>query len=176
VRIVAATNQNLEQMVSERRFRMDLYYRPNVFPITIPPLRERPEDIPLPVAHFVRTFAGRQGKVIEHIPGDVMIAIESYNWPGNIRELQNVIERSVVLTRCTELRAPVPELTNRAGYAGRCGEGAYHSDPSRNQLGGRRAEWSGRQTRPKQDNTHGQNAKARNFASSSGTEYRAIGY
>ena len=79
MRIVAATNQNLEQMVSERRFRMDLYYRPNVFPITIPPLRERPEDIPLPVAHFVRTFAERQGKEIEHIPGDVMIAIESYN-------------------------------------------------------------------------------------------------
>jgi formate hydrogenlyase transcriptional activator len=113
VRIVAATNQNLEQMVSERRFRMDLYYRVNVFPITIPPLRERAEDIPLFVAHFVRTFAERQGKSIEHIPGDVMTAIESYNWPGNIRELQNFIERSVVLTRGTELRAPVAELTSQ---------------------------------------------------------------
>jgi formate hydrogenlyase transcriptional activator len=110
VRIVAATNQNLEQMVSERRFRMDLYYRLNVFPITIPPLRERQEDIPLLVAHFVRTFAERQGKTIEHIPGDVMTAIENYHWPGNIRELQNFIERSVVLTRGTELRAPVAEL------------------------------------------------------------------
>ena len=110
VRIVAATNQNLEQMVSERRFRMDLYYRLNVFPITIPPLRERQEDIPLLVAHFVRTFAERQGKAIEHIPGDVMTAIENYHWPGNIRELQNFIERSVVLTRGTELRAPVAEL------------------------------------------------------------------
>jgi formate hydrogenlyase transcriptional activator len=113
VRIVAATNQNLEQMVSERRFRMDLYYRLNVFPITIPPLRERREDIPLLVAHFVRTFAERQGKAIEHIPRDVMIAMESYNWPGNIRELQNFIERSVILTRGTELRAPVAELTSQ---------------------------------------------------------------
>jgi formate hydrogenlyase transcriptional activator len=113
VRIVAATNQNLEQMVIERRFRMDLYYRLNVFPITIPPLRERREDIPLLVAHFVRTFAERQGKAIEHIPRDVMIAMESYNWPGNIRELQNFIERSVILTRGTELRAPVAELTSQ---------------------------------------------------------------
>ena len=113
VRIVAATNQNLEQMVIERRFRMDLYYRLNVFPITIPPLRERREDIPLLVAHFVRTFAERQGKAIEHIPRDVMIAMESYNWPGNIRGLQNFIERSVILTRGTELRAPVAELTSQ---------------------------------------------------------------
>ena len=113
VRIVAATNQNLEQMVTERRFRMDLYYRLNVFPIILPPLRERAEDIPLLVAHFVRTFAERQGKSIEHIPGEVMTAIKSYNWPGNIRQLQNFIERSVVLTRGTELRAPIAELTNR---------------------------------------------------------------
>ena len=113
VRIVAATNQNLEQMVTERRFRMDLYYRLNVFPVILPPLRERAEDIPLLVAHFVRTFAERQGKSIEQIPDDVMTAIESYNWPGNIRQLQNFIERSVVLTRGTELRAPIAELTNR---------------------------------------------------------------
>jgi len=113
VRIVAATNQNLEQMVSERKFRMDLYYRLNVFPITIPPLRERPEDIPLLVVHFVRAFAERQGKSIEVIPDHVMTAIEKCNWPGNIRELQNFIERSVVLTRGTELRAPIAELTNQ---------------------------------------------------------------
>jgi formate hydrogenlyase transcriptional activator len=92
---------------------MDLYYRLNVFPITIPPLRERPEDIPLLVAHFVRDFAQRQGKSIEVIPDHVMTAIETYNWPGNIRELQNFIERSVVLTRGTELRAPIAELTNQ---------------------------------------------------------------
>jgi formate hydrogenlyase transcriptional activator len=112
VRIIAATNQNLEQMVSERRFRMDLYYRLNVFPIIIPPLRERPEDIPLLVTHFVRAFAQRQGKSIEFIPDDVMAAIENYDWPGNIRELQNFIERSVVLTRGAELCAPIAELTH----------------------------------------------------------------
>jgi len=114
VRIVAATNQNLEQMVSERRFRMDLYYRLNVFPIAIPPLRERAEDIPLLVAHFLRTFTQRQSKSIEQVPDDVMAAIERYNWPGNIRELQNFIERSVILTRGSrELRAPIAELTNQ---------------------------------------------------------------
>jgi formate hydrogenlyase transcriptional activator len=110
VRIVAATNQNLQQLVSERRFRGDLYYRLNVFPITLPPLRERAGDIPLLVAHFLRRFARCQGKSIEHVPHDVMTAIERYNWPGNVRELQNFIERSVILTRGTELRAPVAEL------------------------------------------------------------------
>jgi formate hydrogenlyase transcriptional activator len=113
VRIVAATNQNLEQMVSERRFRMDLYYRLNVFPITLPPLRERAEDIPLLAAHFLRTFSQRQGKSIEHVPDDVMTAIQRYNWPGNIRELQNFIERSVILSRGAELRAPVAELASQ---------------------------------------------------------------
>jgi len=114
VRIVAATNQNLEQMVMERQFRADLYYRLNVFPITLPPLRERADDIPLLVDHFVRTFAGRQRKAIEHVPDDVMAAITRYDWPGNIRELQNFIERSVLLTKDTELRAPVTELTQGA--------------------------------------------------------------
>ena len=110
VRIVAATNQNLEQMVSERRFRMDLYYRLNVFPITLPPLREREGDIPLFVDHFVRTFALRHGKSIDHVPDDVMTALIRYNWSGNIRELQNFIERSVILTKGTELRAPIADL------------------------------------------------------------------
>jgi formate hydrogenlyase transcriptional activator len=112
VRIVAATNQNLEQMVTEGRFRMDLYYRLNVFPITLPPLRERAGDIPLLVDRFLRTFAGRQGKSIEHVPNDVMTALVRYDWPGN-RELQNFIERSVILTRGAELRAPIAELTNQ---------------------------------------------------------------
>jgi len=114
VRIVAATNQNLEQMVMERQFRADLYYRLNVFPITLPPLRERADDIPLLVDHFVRTFAGRQRKSIEHVPDDVMAAITRCDWPGNIRELQNFIERSVLLTKGTELRAPVTQLTQGA--------------------------------------------------------------
>src|ERR1700722_1453121 len=111
VRIVAATNQNLAQMVAERRFRMDLYYRLNVFPITLPPLRERAGDIRLFLAHFLRTFAQRQGKSIEYVSDQVMTAIERYSWPGNIRELQNFIERSVLLTRGAELRAPIAELT-----------------------------------------------------------------
>jgi transcriptional regulator with GAF, ATPase, and Fis domain len=107
---VAATNQNLEQMVSERRFRMDLYYRLNVFPITLPPLRARIGDIPLLVDHFVRSYAGRQGKSIEFVSDEVMAAITTYSWPGNIRELQNFIERSVTLTRGPALQAPIEVL------------------------------------------------------------------
>jgi formate hydrogenlyase transcriptional activator len=112
VRIVAATNQDLWRMVKEHKFRADLYYRLNVFPITVPPLRERPGDIPLLVDHFVQSAARRQGKSIEHVPDDVMAAIERYGWAGNIRELQNFIERSVILTRGPSLRAPVEELMN----------------------------------------------------------------
>jgi formate hydrogenlyase transcriptional activator len=112
VRIIAATNQNLEQMVAERRFRMDLYYRLNVFPILLPPLRERASDIPLLIDHFLRTMGGRYGKSIDRVSDDVMAAIMSHDWPGNIRELQNFIERSVILTNGRELRAPIAELTN----------------------------------------------------------------
>ena len=118
VRIVAATNQNLEQMVSERRFRMDLYYRLKVFPITLPPLRQRPGDIPLFVDHFLRTFAGQQGKSIEYVADDVMAALVRYAWPGNIRELRNFIERSVILTKGAELRAPIEELSKDEVFAG----------------------------------------------------------
>jgi formate hydrogenlyase transcriptional activator len=110
VRIVAATNQNLEQMLSERRFRMDLYYRLKVFPLTLPPLRERIGDIPLLVDHFVRSYARRQGKSIEFVSDEVMAAIETYSWPGNIRELQNFIERSVILTKGPALQAPTEGL------------------------------------------------------------------
>jgi formate hydrogenlyase transcriptional activator len=118
VRIVAATNQNLKQMVAEGRFRMDLYYRLNVFPITIPPLRERPGDIPPFVNHFLRLFASRQGKSIEFVSDDVMAALVRYHWPGNIRELQNFIERSVILTKGSQLQAPVTELTNKGKVSG----------------------------------------------------------
>ena len=113
VRIVAATNRDIEQMVAERQFRMDLYYRLNVFPIMIPPLRERADDIPLFVRHFLRQFARRHGKSIEYVADDVMAILVRYHWPGNIRELQNLIERSVVLTRGAELRAPIADLTNQ---------------------------------------------------------------
>jgi len=113
VRIIAATNQNLEQMVAERRFRMDLYYRLNVFPILLPPLRERATDIPLLIDHFLRTIGSRYGKSIDHVSDDVMSAIMSHDWPGNIRELQNFIERSVILTNGRQLRAPIEVLINR---------------------------------------------------------------
>lgn len=98
VRVIAATNQDLGRMVQEGKFRADLYYRLNVFPITLPPLRERRDDIPLLVEHFVDTFARQQGKTIDTIPEEVMTALMRHAWPGNVRELQNVIERGVVMT------------------------------------------------------------------------------
>ena len=113
VRVVAATNEDLLTKVRQHRFRADLYYRLNVFPITLPPLRERDGDIALLVAHFVRMFAERHSKSIKHIPDDVMKALEEHDWPGNIRELQNFIERSVILTTDTELRSPIADLTSQ---------------------------------------------------------------
>jgi formate hydrogenlyase transcriptional activator len=97
VRVVAATHRDLEEMILEKQFRSDLYYRLNVFPISIPPLRERPEDIPLLVKHFVQLFAQRMNKTVDAISSETMEALAQYPWPGNIRELQNVIERSVVV-------------------------------------------------------------------------------
>ena len=112
-RLIAATNRDLEQLVAEQKFRSDLYYRLNVFPVRVPALRERPEDIPLLVRHFVQQFSRRLGKTIDAIPGESMSALTRYPWPGNIRELQNVIERAVILTngpvltvRTEDLRAP----------------------------------------------------------------------
>jgi len=97
VRVVAATHRDLEEMIRQGAFRSDLYYRLNVFPIRIPSLRERPEDVPMLVWHFVRYFAGRMGKHVEAIAPETLEALSRYSWPGNIRELQNVIERSVVM-------------------------------------------------------------------------------
>jgi formate hydrogenlyase transcriptional activator len=112
-RLIAATNRDLEQLVAEQKFRPDLYYRLNVFPVRVPALRERPEDIPLLVRHFVQQFSRRLGKTIDAIPGESMSALARYPWPGNIRELQNVIERAVILTngpvltvRTEDLRPP----------------------------------------------------------------------
>jgi formate hydrogenlyase transcriptional activator len=110
VRLVAATNRDLAGMVKRREFRDDLFYRLNVFPIQLPPLRARHEDVPLLVAHFVEIYSRRMGKQIEHIPAETMSALSSYQWPGNIRELQNFIERSVILSAGTVLRPPLAEL------------------------------------------------------------------
>src|SRR5208283_3395389 len=110
-RLVTATNRNLAEMVEQRQFRADLYYRLNVFPITAPALRERREDIPLLVRYFVQQFARRMNKRITHIPAESMQALERYAWPGNIRELQNFIERAVILSQGASLAAPVRELT-----------------------------------------------------------------
>jgi transcriptional regulator with GAF, ATPase, and Fis domain len=98
VRVICATHQNLVEMIDNRQFRADLFYRLSVFPIELPPLRERREDIPLLVRDFVQKFANQQGKAIETIPSGVMAALEAHDWPGNIRELQNVIERGVIMT------------------------------------------------------------------------------
>lgn len=111
VRVIAATNQDLWAMVEERRFRADLYYRLNIFPITLPPLREREDDIPLLVAYFVRKFAQRVGKSIDCIPDDVMEALQQHHWPGNIRELQNFIERSLIMATGSVFRPSLEELS-----------------------------------------------------------------
>ncbi|MFL6282625.1 MAG: sigma 54-interacting transcriptional regulator [Pyrinomonadaceae bacterium] len=104
VRVIAATNRKLEEAMRQGAFRSDLYYRLSVYPVTLPPLRERREDIPLLVGHFVKQFATKMGKQIETIPHQAMAALQSYDWPGNIRELRNVIERAVIITRGPALR------------------------------------------------------------------------
>jgi formate hydrogenlyase transcriptional activator len=108
VRLVAATNRNLMEMANEGEFRSDLYYRLNVFPVLLPPLRERREDIPALVAHFVDIYGRRMSRQIEHIPATTMSALTSYQWPGNIRELQNLIERAVILSNDGVLPNPLP--------------------------------------------------------------------
>src|SRR6202007_1219747 len=110
VRVVAATNSDLAQLVAEKKFRSDLYYRLNVFPIMLPPLRERREDIPLLVLHFVEIFSRRMGKQIGSVPRETLHAFTSYSWPGNVRELQNLIERAVILSEKGVLANPFSTL------------------------------------------------------------------
>ena len=114
VRLVAATHRDLAEMVRRGEFRSDLYYRLNVFPVLLPPLRERREDIPALVTHFVEMFCRRMRKQIEHIPQETMYALSSYSWPGNIRELQNLIERAVILADFGVLPNPLPPETSKS--------------------------------------------------------------
>jgi formate hydrogenlyase transcriptional activator len=117
LRLVAATNRDLARMVADGRFRADLYYRLNVFPLVIPPLRERRDDIPPLVRHFTQRFARRMGRRIEAIPGAIMDALVSYPWPGNVRELQNVIERAVILSPGPALQVPLGDLQSAVKQA-----------------------------------------------------------
>jgi formate hydrogenlyase transcriptional activator len=110
VRLVAATHRDLSEMIERNEFRSDLYYRLNVFPVVLPPLRERRQDIPQLVSHFVDIFARRMGKRIDHVPEETMEAFTSYSWPGNVRELQNLIERAVIRSNNGVLPNPLPVL------------------------------------------------------------------
>ncbi|PWT97655.1 MAG: Fis family transcriptional regulator, partial [Terriglobia bacterium] len=128
VRFIAATNRDLRAMVEENRFRSDLYYRLHVFPLNVPPLRERREDIPLLTRYFVQKHAQRMDRRIDRIPTQVLEAITNYDWPGNIRELQNVIERSVILSKGPELHVALPEITGRNGAAPLSGRISHSSE------------------------------------------------
>ena len=167
VRLVAATNRNLTQMMGDKLFRSDLYYRLKVFPITTPPLRDHPEDIPILARHFTQKYARKMNKQIEKIPADTMRALVSWSWPGNVRELENFIERAVILSRGPNLRAPLAELSQRCTgirrrqHAGAGGAGAYHpSAPGH----GRGSQQSRYPSRNAPDDIERADAKARNLS------------
>jgi formate hydrogenlyase transcriptional activator len=132
VRLVAATNRNLVEMVRRNEFRSDLYYRLDVFPIPLPPLRTRREDIPALVEHFVGIYARRMGKQIDEISSETMSELTSYAWPGNIRELQNFIERSVILSSGNVLQAPFETL--RAAATTQAQEAVTLEEAERNHI------------------------------------------
>jgi DNA-binding NtrC family response regulator len=134
-RLIAATNADLAQMVAEKHFRSDLYYRLNVFPILIPPLRERREDIPLLVRYFAQQYARRMKKRIDTIPAKAMTALTAYHWPGNVRELEHFIERAVILSREPELQPPLAELSPPMPSASAVARSANHAVTRRD------AEW-----------------------------------
>jgi formate hydrogenlyase transcriptional activator len=126
VRLIAATNRNLGRMIADQQFRSDLYYRLNVFPIVIPPLRQRPEDIPMLVRYFAQKYARRMNRTIDCIPAESMRILTRLPWYGNVRELENVIERAVILSRGTALNVPITELQHDLGVqfssTGRAGD------------------------------------------------------
>jgi formate hydrogenlyase transcriptional activator len=134
VRVVAATHRDLEGMILEKQFRSDLYYRLNVVPIFLPPLRKRPEDIPLLVEHFVQRFARKAGKTMDMISSDTMEALRSYPWPGNIRELENVIERAVILSSGSVLRISNHDLSTRIVSRGEADRSQTLEEVERNHI------------------------------------------
>ena len=118
VRLIAATNRDLKTMVEAKQFRSDLYYRLNVFPVTMPPLRERREDIPTLVRYFTQHYAGRMKRNIQAVPAKTLEILSRYTWPGNVRELENLVERSVILTQGTDLQVPISELQTTSDSTG----------------------------------------------------------
>jgi len=134
VRIVAATNRDLGKMVEERRFRADLFYRLHVFPIALPPLRERVDDIPVLAWHFVRKFSDRMNKQIEIVPDQVIETLKQHSWPGNIRELQNFIERAVILSSGPVLSAPLGDLRGPGAAAQTPAAGRTLADAERSHI------------------------------------------
>ena len=166
VRLVAATNRNLTQMMGDKLFRSDLYYRLKVFPITTPPLRDHPEDIPILARHFTKKYAEKMGRQIDKIPSETMRALVSWTWPGNVRELENFIERSVILSSGPSLRAPLDEIRQDAPEAGRqrharaSGAGAHHPRASGERRGGHHGRHTSR-TAPDDPERH--DAKARHL-------------
>ena len=144
VRLVAATNRNLTQMMGDKLFRSDLYYRLKVFPITTPPLRDHPEDIPILARHFTKKYAAKMNKQIDKIPSDTMRALVSWPWPGNVRELENFIERSVILSRGPSLRAPLAEIRRCRSEAAATARSSKWSGNISSACSGRPVAWSAR--------------------------------
>ena len=155
VRLVAATNRNLSQMMEDKLFRSDLYYRLKVFPLTAPPLRDRPDDIPILVRHFTKKYAAKMGRKIEKIPTETMRELIAWHWPGNVRELENFIERAVILSPGVTLRAPLmrsaPTGSARRGRYARAGRTG--TCPPRLARIERRRHDGRNQARPTPDNT-----------------------
>ena len=175
VRLIAATNRDLAQMVAEKEFRSDLFYRLKVFPIFAPPLRERAGDIPVLVRHFVSAHSRRMGKNIETIPDDTMRALCRWPWPGNIRELENFLERAVILTRGPVLYVPLAELEtevaeeqeqreNRESHAACRRARAHSSRAARDEGTDRRRRRCCRATRPETHHAELQTEEARHRA------------
>ena len=176
VRVVAATSRDLPQMVAERQFRNDLYYRLNVFPVRLPPLRERAEDIPLLVSHFVNKFANQMNKQVETVPPEVVDFLSRYHWPGSVRELENLMERSVILSSAKSSMRPWRNwsLFTAAPFLhhGRLGQGhhtrrmlaqAHPAHAQRNPLDRRRTERRGNATGREAHHAYLENAKTRHL-------------